>query len=475
MMCAVFHHLDGSTGRRQEPFLRQRVAWLLMGCLFVVRAQPSAAENVTLDGTAAGDAPEVLSTVLEHHHVLPYYVHAVESGLLRRDNSAVVLHIDSHADMGVPKAYGSGAGAWPTFPRDVEASVEINDFLLQAVHLGIVGHIIFVEPPWARQFRCCFDLNETFTVIVGRLGGELVCDVVGTTGSKPRTRESFSHIFWKNEPKLASRDDMEDTKEFRLTLVALEDLASVAAQIDPKAPLILDIDEDVLSTESPGAIGVRRYTQLPDAKLTALWHLIWDSPLFGQTYLEKRDPALLADHGANNPAQLARSLGIEAVGALESSLDSLLEEAIEPVFQRYRTDGQRRDIARRILATAPELNRGVAVETLSDALMTFIEQPFYIAEQSVLPVLADLIRTAVSSLKQVPSIVHLVRSPEYCPPALQPVIECLLLRLIQEVYPRATVVQHDERLRMDEKQCEGVNVRGQRIDLRGPASGHDEL
>ena len=47
----------------------------------------------------------VVGVVEEHHHVLQYYAREVAKNTLPVDSKATILHLDSHADMGVPRAY----------------------------------------------------------------------------------------------------------------------------------------------------------------------------------------------------------------------------------------------------------------------------------------------------------------------------------------------------------------------------------
>ena len=85
----------------------------------------------------------------EHHHVLQYYLQGeVAKNTLPVDSKATILHLDSHADMGVPRAYLKA-------DERMERFSAINDFMITAALTGVAEHLVFVEPPWSNQFRCC--------------------------------------------------------------------------------------------------------------------------------------------------------------------------------------------------------------------------------------------------------------------------------------------------------------------------------
>eukprot|EP00929_Paragymnodinium_shiwhaense_P066978 TRINITY_DN33675_c0_g1_i1.p1 TRINITY_DN33675_c0_g1~~TRINITY_DN33675_c0_g1_i1.p1 ORF type:complete len:469 (+),score=86.61 TRINITY_DN33675_c0_g1_i1:60-1466(+) len=435
-------------------------AWLLLSCSIVALAND--------DAKSPSGVPQVISTVLEHHHVLPYYIKAVEDGTLRKDNRAVVLHMDSHADMAVPNGYEIDDG-WPQWPRQSEDGVGIADFLVRAVHMGIVGHLIFVAPPWERQLRDNFESGETFTVVVGLVKGELKCDVRSTDGKQPREKGDFAHIFHDYYyDVLESYEAMRDTKEFKVTLVALEHLPTVAAHIDPTAPLIVDIDEDVFSTESPGSIEVRASVDISDDDMTAFWHLVTTKPLFDKEYFTRLDPDLMMN--ATPPsvsAQVAATFSLDWKDESEPVLDKKIAAAVEHVCEGFSFKARRKRLLKQIMSRA-KIKDSEEVDTteLSESMARWVDQPYFFADETLMAMFVDMTAKAFAAFKQTPTIIHLVRSPEFTPPALQPVIECHLLRVIEKQYPGAKLVQHDERIEMGK--CDGVTLEGQLIDLRKP-------
>ena len=56
--------------------------------------------------------------------------------------------------------------------------------------------VVFVEPPWSNQLRCClYDTNATFSFVVGldRYG-----DVRVDVAEGEFVREHFGHVFWRD-------------------------------------------------------------------------------------------------------------------------------------------------------------------------------------------------------------------------------------------------------------------------------------
>ena len=220
--------------------------------------------------------------------MVPHMIDAVARKQLPRSGSTL-LHIDSHADMGKPKlleGYHAGV-ALPANSCEAVAAAAINDFLLQTVHLGLVEHIIFVEPPWARQ---CRELHHaTATLQVGEVDGALKVVVIdsGHNQSQPELLEGFWEEHDEPEGGIVQADRaMERASRARFTVVGLETAAvTLPRLIPPGTPLILDIDLDGFSTESPGAIALRDV--IPDVKdLMRLYHLAYDLCDIDESYIE---------------------------------------------------------------------------------------------------------------------------------------------------------------------------------------------
>merc|ERR1712187_606246 len=119
-------------------------------------------------------------------------------------------------------------------------------------------------------------------ITVGVKDGKLVCGVGQET--------KLGHVFQKDgDIRIAPEAELTEKKQFKLTFLATEDAKSVVDWFDPTAPLILDLDLDTFSTESPGSMFVQKTLDLAFDDLQVLYHLVWNFPKFDRSYFEGRN------------------------------------------------------------------------------------------------------------------------------------------------------------------------------------------
>ncbi|KAJ8601226.1 hypothetical protein CTAYLR_003223 [Chrysophaeum taylorii] len=390
-----------------------------------------------------------VSVVDEHHHVLAYYVRAKRRGLLT--GGATVLHVDSHADLGMPETFPDEK---VTESRRLEEFSEINDFLVLGAHVGLFDHIVFVEPPWSNQFRCCvYEHNATFEFVVGvDASGELRVDLSGST-ARDFERDRFGHVFWRNgERRMGDRAELQRSRPFKVTLIALEHPnlgAAIAAAIDPAKPVVLDVDLDAFATVSPGAIATKARFGLDNTQLETLYHLVWNFPPLGIDYLSRSDPKYRDERGADDfVMRAAQTIGDAAV----EDASSRLAAAVGRILDARHVDARRRkavvDYAAAVDKSGPHYHAAKTRPRPLDArshanLEAYLEQPFHVPDdikKELDFVLDDLWRPAlVAALPAQPFMIHLVRSPGYMPDDLLPIVECRVLDFISELYDTSLV------------------------------------
>ena len=401
--------------------------------------------------------PPVLSVTEEHHHVLAYYVRALRSGILEKGTGATVLHIDSHADMGVPSSFVQDHGletfdlekAAATNSRALEEYAEINDFLLLGAHVGLIDHIVFVEPPWSNQFRCCvYRTNQTFDFAVG-LDDEqsLRVDVVGDT-AKLFARERFGHVFWRNgERRTGTQDKLTHLRPFKVTVVAQEhpDLPVVISDVvDKSKPLVVDVDLDAFTTVSPGAIATKARFGLKDDHLETLYHLVWNFPALGIDYLSKKDPGLRDSTSADVFLNKAKIIAAASPQNTERPTEtSRLAHALEKILESRDVQDQRR---RTILAYAAAIDTTTSshsaqpfrpIDARSQAnLEAFLEQPLHVPSDLSFELEYVLAETWTRVLKKLPDpfLVSLVRSPGYVPEDALSSVECRIIDYFAKLF-----------------------------------------
>lgn len=414
-----------------------------------------------VSSAAAFSRSPMVSLLEEHHHVLAYYLRARHAGKL--PGAATVLHIDSHADMGVPNAF---LDAFPdnASSRALEAHTEINDFLVMGAYMGLMDHIVFVEPPWSNQFRCCvYETNATFDFVVGVDDKDhLRVDVVGDTAQK-FARERFGHVFWRDgERRTGAADSLRRVRPFKVTVAALElpDLPSVLADVVGDRPLVLDVDLDAFATVSPGAIATRARFGLTEDQLETLYHLIWNFPDLGVDYLKRRDVNFRDGSDADSFVQDATRF-VEQAGAKPAS-ESRLAFALGNIVDRRDLKEPRRSLVLDYAAAIDKSNVGGPnkkarpLDARSQAnLEAYVDQPFHVPTdfEPELDLALNAIWKPVLAALPDPFMVNVVRSPGYMPDSHLPATECAFFTFLDDVYA-ANVVHVEDRVHALRTRCD---------------------
>ena len=396
--------------------------------------RPAATPTITKQETPA----IVVGVVEEHHHVLQYYAREVAKNTIPVDSKATILHLDSHADMGVPRAYLEA-------DEHMERFSAINDFMITAALTGVAEHLVFVEPPWSNQFRCCvYEGSASFDFTVG------VDEQNNVRVAGPMARR-LGHVFWRDgETRTASKDDLSNTRDFRITVINeehahLDDI--LVASIDRTKPLILDIDLDYFATENFGAIPLRDELGISDEDLMTAYHLAWDFPELSVEYLRR------GDHKARElksfDTERARKI---IAGGQKSALATHFRDAVS---RRTGVSSERRSLLREFLASI-EIKGG---HLRGDEPEVFFEQPFHVPEPRALSeevdfALDEMLASRILPRLQRPVLVNIVRSPGYVPVRYLSLLECRTLRTLTEVYG-AFEVSHEGRVDVTRTGCEG--------------------
>mmetsp|Transcript_15710 Transcript_15710/g.54807 ORF Transcript_15710/g.54807 Transcript_15710/m.54807 type:complete len:571 (+) Transcript_15710:413-2125(+) len=446
------------------------------------------------DDAATGPARALTIGVLEeHHHALGYYerLRSQLGGGAPLARPLTILHLDSHADMGVPRPSGAGA--------KLESFAEINDFLTLTAYDGLADHLIFVEPPWSTQFRCCvYKESATFEFAVGlfKETGELFVDVSGET-AKSFKREQFSHIFWRDGPRVRAQAELEHVKFFKVSVVAAELApalleAKIKEWIPEGTPWILDIDLDFWATISPGAEnlveGVLKVggQEVGYDDLGVIYHLRHDLPDFGVDFFARAasalsgaahsaaafvagvDARLGAVSGAREPALPHASALVDALrgfaGGLSRSLNAANLEAMVDFAADVTKDTSPPDLVDRATTDREQQHAAKADKARHRAftagqredLAAFFEQPYHAPPRDA------LLRELAHSVDNVwapilrglsePLMVDLVRSPGYVPTYALRDVECHVLAAVARIY-KTHVISHEGRVDAKRTNC----------------------
>jgi hypothetical protein len=198
------------------------------------RAGLAAAVALAAAVTASAAEPVELVISDSHHHVLPHWLRAAESGVLPA-GGVTVVHFDAHPDLSVPKvAVVTGR------PRPEEAALplDIASFQLAAAYWGLVDRVVWVRPAWAE----------------GQLpDGERRFTLGALPDGRLRVDDPSDHYVvdadWAPAEALASR--------VRVSVRVLTLDEAVAAPDLASGPIVLDVDLDGFATRNPGADALR--------------------------------------------------------------------------------------------------------------------------------------------------------------------------------------------------------------------------
>lgn len=168
-----------------------------------------------------------------HHEVLPHWLRAAEDGRLPT-SGVTVVHFDAHPDLAVPEL------ALPAEPppwRRAAERVDIATFQLAAVWWGLVDHVVWVRPSWARQLP-----DGRRRLHVGR-------------GSDGRLRVDDPADYWLLEGSFVPNAELGAPVALTLDVVSLDTASGGALALD--GPVIFDVDLDGFATRNPGADHLR--------------------------------------------------------------------------------------------------------------------------------------------------------------------------------------------------------------------------
>mmetsp|Transcript_16777 Transcript_16777/g.41925 ORF Transcript_16777/g.41925 Transcript_16777/m.41925 type:complete len:711 (-) Transcript_16777:2614-4746(-) len=454
---------------RMDSFLG-RLVWLF--CL------TAAAASEGVDDTV----PKFV-LVEDHHHVISPIVKFAREGVLkshgippeeeRSPNGAVVIHIDSHADMGLPPGYNDLPAAKlfsnlpPEFtPEEIELleHSKINDFLLFLGYMGIVEHIIFVEPPWALLLR-----NARFATVDISMG--VIPDkegaVYASIRESPKTtfpdQEISEYGFWDLRDMMGDPDQRAEVvsheellehcgksddctlRTVRFTTLPYQGAAEAIKTIldsehDKDRDVILDIDLDGFSTTSPGALSLF-HSVIPDYEILGrIFHTLHhDLCDMGREYWEqlkqmggKRAEEEICESQNQNyvfgpPFQPPEGGPIATNGKPSERAYKILEDLMF-YFKVEEDAEQERALAEVFEYFLPAIDAwAYDDDKFINMLDAFLVQPYYVPEaETIHPILEfhfdHLFKTIFED--RTPAVVNVVRSPFYCPDHHLEFIEC---------------------------------------------------
>eukprot|EP00978_Attheya_sp_CCMP212_P013508 scaffold33937_cov66-Attheya_sp.AAC.1 len=358
----------------------------------------------------------------EHHHVVPHLVNFARQGVLRSHRNApltafenldgaVLVHLDSHADGNLPPhmdaAVRDELPAEGSETHDLLRHTSINDFLLLLGYMGIVEHIIFVEPPWSLLMK-----NVHFSTAHISIGVSLDTEEEEEEPAQkipPTNEEGYPRMFASIRSPLEEEDaslyrtmmdegvvlDHKDLvkrcgkiRTVRFTVIpyagATQTLTDLLDKEDPEKDIILDVDLDGFGTTSPGAMAM--HEAIPSYEdLMRIYHTVHDlcdmDPNYWQQVKDNVEPKCNHERGLHHgpPFRTDMPETFRISGKTKRRIHSLQHsEQMEP-----DTESMLEEILELYSSSITEHLKGKFTEKMD----AFLVQPFHVDESTIEPII----------------------------------------------------------------------------------------
>ena len=499
--------------RIQLFFGRLFLLWLLVFKTAII---------ATAQGEEEASIPKFV-LVEEHHHVVSHIVRFAREGVLqshtslpeeeRSPDGAILIHIDSHADMGFPpglnhlpaKKLFSNLPSEHT-PEDTELLEHsvINDFLLLLGYMGIVEHVVFVEPPWSHLLKGAH--YTTVDICMGVVPGKEGISYVSVRNSQSTI---FPHQVLTEDAIGDLESMMDDPNEFikivphadllhycfpddcilrtvQFTTLPYQGAAEAIHTIlnlkeNKDRDIVLDIDLDGFSTTSPGALSLFHST-IPDyGVLTRIFHTVhgdicdMEKDYWGEQ-LKRTSGSTTSNESAENKFCESQNQSYSHGPSFRPPLGSPSNrdpsdrafELVEDLWFYHKLEDDE-DVVQALAEVfeyyLPAIDASFyGDEKFVELLDAFLGQPFYVPESETIEAILDfhfdhLFRTIFEDPgRRVPKVINVVRSPFYTPDHHLDFIECEVFDRLLEMFvgskstPLATLY-HFEEVLVDRTNC----------------------
>jgi len=362
--------------------------------------------------------------VENHNEVVPHLYRAMGSRHLPLEGNTIV-HLDSHPDLGVP----------PSMPADTVFDKEelfnhisIESWLLPACYAGHFSNILWLRPPWAKQFA---EGAIKFSVGKHRVSGEI--------------KVTSSEQYFLGSAMYAPLEELDTPKEVQLITLtfgsflldagAEDDLETFSEHLREAIPsdqqgayFVLDIDLDFFSTKNPFV------DMFPRAELYKRLEPLYaytpsgpDSSIDEVVELSRKREAQLEEL-----ATIFRH--VNQRGSVEGLPDSprvkSVKELMNSVHAAYPLDEERLSLDWEIVHDA-----GCTLDNGQDL-------PHHVSTDQQIQALVDKSLVAIlKALPALPTLVTVARSSEddYCPPEAVEFIQDAVVAKLMELIPESDI------------------------------------
>lgn len=173
--------------------------------------------------------------VVEEHNDALQFIYAAIGGKKLPMEGTTLLHFDAHPDMLIDrKLKGEDARSG----RKVLPLLQIENWIVPAAAAGYIGRVVWLRPPWAKQFS-----DGTRAIQVG--------DDAHTGLLRVDSKEPY----YMSDALYSS--NLVNSRKFELTVAELSSaeeinkIEDLASSLNISQPYVLDIDLDFFSTGNP--------------------------------------------------------------------------------------------------------------------------------------------------------------------------------------------------------------------------------
>ncbi|KAG6450514.1 UPF0489 protein C5orf22 homolog [Manduca sexta] len=343
--------------------------------------------------------------VVEEHNDALQFIYSAIGGKKLPVEGTVLLHLDAHPDMLIDrKLKGEDARSG----RKLLPLLQIENWIVPAAAAGHVARVVWLRPPWAKQFS---DGTRKFHV-----------------GDHPETgllRVDSKEPYYLSDALFSTL--LSNKRELTLTVEELscetskeDKMKNLLAKIDITQPYVLDIDLDFFSTGNP-FLGLYENINLYDRLL----------PIFDFPLPESDDVETLEKLVESREQQLQELENLFEHLDKNNSLDSY-------TGNKSHLYNMVNELASVVLAEAKRLNEVPDWWAVYAGGCTRDQDglPYHISTKEEIKETVDKALTPLLQSLPVPVLITIARSTDdgYCPPHQVDYIQSLVLESVMKVY-----------------------------------------
>ncbi|XP_063548331.1 UPF0489 protein C5orf22 [Cydia strobilella] len=345
--------------------------------------------------------------VVEEHNEALQFVYSAIGGKKLPLEGTTLLHFDAHPDMLIDRKL---KGAEARAGREMLPLLQIENWIVPAAAAGHIDRVVWLRPPWAKQFK----------------DGSRVIEV-GDHPDNGLLRVNSKEPYYMSDALYSSK--LDNKRTFTLTVAEVPDpnntedethIQILAKELAISRPYVLDIDLDFFSTGNP-FLSLYENIQLYDRL----------EPIFGFK---------LPDSDDNKAVEKFVDLRERQLNELENLFQYLEEHNNLENYEGEKTETFQKvsDIASAVLSEAGRLGEPPNWWAVYAGGCTRDQGglPHHIStEEEVRHKMDKIIRPLLKALPP-PVLVTVARSTDdgYCPSDQVDYIQSLVLNMLKEIY-----------------------------------------